>query len=110
MGDKKIMNNTRGETLLEGIVSILIFSVLIATITMTLMTAFRITSNSFEEGTRRQNLANTMLGHTPLETDTLEFAVTIDGEWADMDFNISIRKESDDDLQFFTTFEMPPAP
>ncbi|MCL2602955.1 MAG: hypothetical protein FWD90_00580 [Defluviitaleaceae bacterium] len=55
----KVLNNTRGESLMEGIISILIFTVLIATITMLVTTSFRITGDSLIRATERQNQVNT---------------------------------------------------
>jgi|GEM_PF-4233685 len=48
------LTNTRGETLLEGIVSILVFTVLIATVTLLILTALRIVQRSFDENAFNQ--------------------------------------------------------
>jgi Tfp pilus assembly protein PilV len=54
--------DTRGETLLEGIVSILIMTVLIAAVTMMITTSLRMTGNSFGSATARQDQANVVMG------------------------------------------------
>jgi hypothetical protein len=55
--------NTRGETLMEGIISILIFVVLIAAVTTIVSTAFRIIANSELLAQRLQQAANEVLEH-----------------------------------------------
>jgi hypothetical protein len=60
MGNR--LNNQRGETLMEGIVSILIFTVLIATVTMVINVAFRMTTHSYFLAEDRQMQANVMNG------------------------------------------------
>ena len=60
-----ILSSTRGISLLEGIVSILIFTVLIAAITLILSTAMRITAASLRQADEMQNTANATLSELP---------------------------------------------
>jgi len=56
-----ILYNTRGETLLEGLLSILVFVVLIASVTMMIMVSLRMTLNATNEGIIRQVEAGAVL-------------------------------------------------
>jgi len=58
---KAILKGNSGETLLEGLVSVLVFSVLIATITMMIMLSLRITSISTAASGASQSEANAVL-------------------------------------------------
>jgi type II secretory pathway component PulJ len=62
----------RGETLMEGIVSILIFTVLIAAVTMIINFSFRLTANSFAFAEQRQAQVNWIRGFVPLDNTGLE--------------------------------------
>ena len=58
---RAIIYNSRGETLMEGIVSILIFVVAIATVTTMIMLSLRITSDSSDDANAWQNQTNAVL-------------------------------------------------
>jgi len=58
---RNIIKGTGGETLLEGLISVLVFSVLIATITMMIMLSLRITAISTVASSASQNEANAVL-------------------------------------------------
>jgi len=58
---RAIIKGNSGETLLEGLVSVLVFSVLIATITMMIMLSLRITSISTVASGASQSEANAVL-------------------------------------------------
>jgi len=66
----KSLTNTRGETLLESIVSILIFTVLMATVTTILLLSLRITSASTEAGREMQESVNHVIAHVPTSGST----------------------------------------
>ena len=77
---RKALSNTRGETLLEGIISILIFTVLIAAITMILTVSMRITATSFIQAGEMQDAANAALAGVHVDGDLVD----------DVIFNINI--------------------
>ena len=58
---KTFLKGTSGESLMEALVSILVFSVLIASVTMMIMLSLRITSISTETGNQRQEEARALL-------------------------------------------------
>jgi uncharacterized membrane protein len=55
------LNSRRGETLAEGIVSMLIFTILIAMVTLTIMVSLRITLTSTQDAEGIQDSVNTLL-------------------------------------------------
>ena len=57
-----ILRSTRGESLMEGIASILVFTVLVASVTMMIMLSLRITHVSTEAANVLQHEANALLG------------------------------------------------
>jgi len=57
----KRFKSSRGESLVEGIVSILVFTVLIASVTAMISTSLRITATSTEMAGNLQNAANDVL-------------------------------------------------
>ena len=56
-----VLSNTRGESLLECIDSIFIFTILIITVSMMIIYSLRVTSNSTEQGHEDQRQANAAL-------------------------------------------------
>ncbi len=58
---RRILRSKRGETLMEGIVSILIFTILMAAVTLMLNWAQRETGNTIREGQNLQVLADKAL-------------------------------------------------
>jgi len=62
---RKTLASTRGESLLEGIISILIFSILIAAVTMMIQLSLRITGTSFQQAHNRQEQANEAFSSPP---------------------------------------------
>jgi Tfp pilus assembly protein PilX len=77
---KYILSESTGETLIEGLASILVFVVLVAAVTMMIMVSMRITANSTENARIRQleaaavlagDLAFAGLDDTPGEEVTL---------------------------------------
>jgi hypothetical protein len=61
---RAFLKGTRGETLIEGIASILVFSVLMASITMTILLSLRITGVTTASANQRQAEANAVLSST----------------------------------------------
>lgn len=55
---KTVFADTRGESLVESIASILIFTILMVTATMMIKTSFRITGNSTVDAGYKQNIVN----------------------------------------------------
>jgi len=95
---KSILNNKRGETLMEGILSILIFTVLVASITTMIIVSLRITAVSTEAAEERQAEANAVLTGTAadeISDDTVDF--TINGIVFSIDVTVY---ETDDFLAF----------
>ena len=56
-----LLSEKRGETLIEGLASILVFVVLVATVTMMLMVSLRITNNTTIAAELRQDEAAALL-------------------------------------------------
>ena len=68
-----ILKGRRGESLMESIASILVFTVLIAAITSMIMASLQITRAATEAAGRRQNDANAVLtGGVSAVADTVE--------------------------------------
>jgi Tfp pilus assembly protein PilV len=61
---RAILKASRGETLVEGIVSILVFTILIATVTMTIMVSLRMTSASNRAAEAMQESVNAAMDGT----------------------------------------------
>jgi hypothetical protein len=105
--------NNRGETLLEGVISLLVFTLLIIAVTLMLNWAIRETSSSIREGNDIQNEANNaLLGNTADEPDTFILSVTIPDEPFPIPIPIPVLKtdfdqsgEDDDFIAFY-----PPSP
>jgi len=55
---KKVLSNSRGESLLEGVISILLLTILVATVTMMIMTSLRVTHRSIDSADTMQDIAN----------------------------------------------------
>jgi len=75
---KAILKGKRGESLIEGIVSILVFTVLIAAVTMMIMISLRITGISTANADIMQKESNAVLAGAdtiPADTKTIEFVV-----------------------------------
>ena len=58
---QSILKETKGESLMEGIAAILVFIVLIATVTMMILTSLRITSRANVSSEAMQNSASFVL-------------------------------------------------
>jgi len=54
----KILTGKKGESLVESMVSLLIFSILLLSITIIIITSRRIIANSTADATKTQNIAN----------------------------------------------------
>jgi Tfp pilus assembly protein PilV len=84
---KAILTSNRGESLLESIVSILVFSILVASVTMILTVAMQITNQSFGLAEDSQNAANRLQAFTsplvpptPPDTSfTIHFTAEVNG-------------------------------
>jgi len=74
---RAILSGTRGESLMEGIASILVFTVLMAAVTMMIMISLRITGKSTADADARQKEANAALAGQAAQVvrDTVEFIV-----------------------------------
>ena len=72
-----LINNQRGESLLEGLASVLVFTALMVTIAMMLMVSMRITHNATQAAEEWQDEANAAIeaAGTPPETGSIEFEV-----------------------------------
>jgi len=103
---KKILRGTRGETLIEGLASILVFTVLIASVTMMIVISLRITAIATAAAQARQVEAREVLtGNAAavgaldggaVSTDTVTFE--INGE----DVDVAVTVFSTDE---FTAFQ-----
>ena len=58
---KAALKNRRGETLVEGVVSILVFVVLVATVSSMILLSLRITHSSLDAATEMQENFNTLV-------------------------------------------------
>jgi Tfp pilus assembly protein PilV len=56
-----ILKSRRGETLMEGLVSILVFTILLSAVTLMIMTSLRVTGFSTREAGAMQEAANNAL-------------------------------------------------
>ena len=66
------LTNNKGETLIESIVSILIFTVLIASVTMMILLSLRITHRGTDLATGIQNEFNQVMAHDEDDSEGLE--------------------------------------
>ena len=95
---KSIIKSKNGETLVESVISLLIFSFLLLTITLTIQTALRITSISTQAAYRAQNEINEIVaGFYPTPSSgTITFSfeagagVGVPGEASDASHNVII--------------------
>jgi hypothetical protein len=107
---KRVLRHKGGETLMEGIVSLLIFTLLIAAVTLMLNWSLRETSATIREGNAMQKLADdALLGENVTTTDVLiTLTVTTedeDGDPVDNPIPITIDITDDEFVAFF-----PPTP
>jgi lipopolysaccharide export LptBFGC system permease protein LptF len=104
---RSIIKNTRGESLLEGIVSILIFTVLIATVTVMISTSLRITSGSLQRATEWQANVNTVNEDAVEgsggddETITLEITINNGSVAIEVSIDVDITIHEQEDGGFF---------
>ena len=76
---RAILKGTRGESLMEGLASILVFTVLIASVTMMIMVSLRITHVSTTSAANRQEEANaTLAGTSAPASKIVEFIINDD--------------------------------
>ncbi|MCL2084961.1 MAG: hypothetical protein FWH06_06880 [Oscillospiraceae bacterium] len=74
-----ILAQKRGETLMEGIASLLVFSILLAAVTMMINWSLGVTADSAAEATEMQNKANeVILGEYDGQRDT-ELILSVEG-------------------------------
>jgi len=77
----RLLKSQKGESLMESIVSILLFTVLAAAVTMLLMGALRVTARALGEAEQRQNAANAIVTRdvtaATVTTETIQWEVTI---------------------------------
>ncbi|MCL2820898.1 MAG: hypothetical protein FWD38_08760 [Oscillospiraceae bacterium] len=80
---KLILKSTNGETLIEGLASILVFVVLIASVTMMIMVSLRITARETLAAEARQREAGAVLSGNPAHLvpgGPFNVAFTVDGD------------------------------
>ena len=81
---KAIFNSNKGESLVESVISILIFSVLLLTITLTIQTALLITANATQGANTAQDNVNSIITDLPPQAHnasiTFNFEYTLVGE------------------------------
>jgi len=95
-----VLRKTNGESLMEAIISILVFTILIASITMMIMVSLRITSSSTEAANRRQVDANTVLsGSVGGVEDVVAFTIA-DGSGSSINVAVTVFSTEN-----FTAFE-----
>jgi len=91
---RSILRSKAGETLMEGIASILVFTVLVASITTMIMLSLRITQRSTEDSGRRQSEANAVLtgidDDFDLDSDNDNSVIFTSAELAGMEINIRV--------------------
>jgi len=77
---RAILKGSSGESLMEGLISIAVFSILIASVTMMLMVSMRITSVSTDAAAERQIEAGAVLTGADLTAvdETIEITVGAD--------------------------------
>jgi Tfp pilus assembly protein PilX len=79
-----LLKSRRGESLMESIVSIMVFTILVAAVTTIISVSLRITSTATREATDMQNAANAALqgiddtGRSPVER-AIPIIFTVDG-------------------------------
>ena len=83
-----VIGNNRGESLLEGIISIFVFSTLMVAVALLIMLSFSITSNATEMANVRQNEANEALAGRSAVTDAGTIEFEIDGNTINFDITI----------------------
>jgi hypothetical protein len=66
---KQILRQKKGETLMEGIISVLVFSIMIAAITMMINWALRFNAMSTTDAETMQNAANDLFGGAGFTVD-----------------------------------------
>ena len=91
---RAILKGARGETLMEGIISILIFTILLTSVTMMIMVSLRITANATARAETMQNNANAAAVLTGSRDREIRFSIIeIDGVTVDIalpDVNVEI--------------------
>jgi predicted lipid-binding transport protein (Tim44 family) len=102
MNIKRVLAGKRGETLMEGIISILIFTIMMATITMMISWAMRLNATAMERGTAAQAAANSLFAGTGT-TVPATLTLRLTGA-SDTTVEIPISTITDADDQFFAFF------
>jgi predicted lipid-binding transport protein (Tim44 family) len=98
---KRILKGKSGETLMEGVVSLLVFSIMMATITMMVMWATRFNSIATTEGGAMQAAANALFGDTAAAPagENVTLTLAIDGTGTGIP--ITLRQDPDTGLIAF---------
>jgi len=74
---RTLLFNTRGETLMEGIASMLVFVVLVMSVTMMIMTSLRITHNASVTAQERQDeAADVIINFIPGVPDEIPLVIS----------------------------------
>ena len=73
-----VLKGTRGETLMEGVASILVFTILIAAVTLTIMVSLRMTGESNRAAADMQDSVKEVLEGEG--DDSLEIIFSVNGE------------------------------
>jgi hypothetical protein len=74
---RSILANPRGESLMEGIVSILILTVLLASVSMMITISLRLTVASFGDAETLQNQANAAVALAGAVNGTIDMTVAV---------------------------------
>ena len=91
----KILSGNRGESLMEGIASLLIFTVLIAAVTSMIMVSLRITRTATEAADLRQSDANTILADAVSSVPATVELVFSEGENSIIEISVELSSEGD---------------
>jgi len=102
---KAILRNTRGETLIEGLASILVFMVLIVAVTMMIMLSMRVTSVTTTAAMENQEEAGALLrgndvGGVPIDPDSGIIELPIATGLLPLAINVDVRSSEN-----FSVFE-----
>ena len=77
---RAVLKGSRGETLMEGVASILVFTILIASVTLTIMVSLRMTALSNEAArTMQEDVRTALEGSDDDDGEDIVFTFTITG-------------------------------
>ena len=102
---KGIAEEKKGETLIESTAALLIFSILLISVTMMINTSLRITGRSVEDTAKKQDLANKAVFEEYEDYKECTLSLSFDnGKIVKLDINLSLLKLPDRHDVIFTAF------